>query len=697
MNVIIAEKPSVAQSIAKVVNAKERKDGYFQGNDYIVSWCVGHLVSLANPEEYDPNLKSWKLETLPIIPEKFEFTVVKDKIKQFEVLKKLLNSKDTTKIICATDAGREGELIFRLVYEKSKCKKSFKRLWISSMEDEAIKQGLENLKPGKNYDNLYKSALCRTIADWVVGINSSRLYSINYSSNLNIGRVQTPTVAMIVERELAIKNFVKEKYFTISIKKGGLEAKTDKITLEDEAKKIQEKCNGKNAVCTSFDKTEKSLNAPILYDLTTLQRECNRLFGYTAQETLDTVQKLYESKIVTYPRTDSNFITDDMEHTIPDIINILTEKLDFIDAQNITINTKPIVNNAKVSDHTAIIPTKKLKDTNISTLKEIEKNILYTICVRLLIATAEKHVFFDVTAVFDCEGHNYKAKGKSVLNEGFRAIEKQFKKSFKIKTAEKEEVINELPIFEPGETIENVESSINERFTSPPKRYTEDTLLSAMENAGNKDYEEVEDIEKKGLGTPATRAGIIERIIKTEYIERERKALKPTEKGVNIIAILPESLKSAKLTADWETKLQQIEKGTLEDKQFTDEITIFINDVISSFVLADNKEILFKSSNSSATASNKEVIGVCPRCSSDVYESEKSFYCSNRDCKFALWRNSKFFEDKRAKLTKAHAKEMIKNGKSKFDKLYSPTKDKEYSAYVAIAFSGDYVNYKLEF
>jgi len=694
---VVAEKPSVAQTIAKVVGANEKKDGYISGNGYNVSWCIGHLVGLAEPEAYNPDFRVWKIENLPIVPAEWKYVVSDDKKKQFSVIKSLMNDKDTEKIICATDAGREGELIFRLVYNMAGCKKDFYRLWTSSLEESAIRDGLRDAKSGREYENLYQSAVCRSVADWLVGLNATRLFSTKYRAKLSVGRVQTPTVAMIVEREKAIENFVKQKFYTVFINSGDVEAKSERIDSESDAGKMVDVCNGKNAVCTSYTEEEKTVKPPKLYDLTTAQRECNRIFGYTAKQTLDTIQALYDKRIVTYPRTDSQYITDDMEATIPGLISLVLTKIPLSEACAAEPNTKIIVNNAKVSDHTALLPTKELGNTDIEKLPEVEQNILKLICSRLLQATAPNYVYFDVRAILSCEGYNFTARGKTAKIDGFKAIEKAFKQYMKMKeekTDGTDETDRTLPKINEGQTFEGVKSSKKESFTSPPKRYTEDTLLSAMENAGNADYAENEDVEKKGIGTPATRASIIEKIISTEYVSREKKQLIPTEKGINLICLLPETIVSPKLTADWETELQKIERGEKAPETFKKDIIQYTGDIIKQFAPDGTEKA---SDNPFYKPKEKNSIGKCPRCKSDVYESDKNFYCSNKDCKFSMWKNDKFFENKKTKLTTKQAMELLAMGKTYFPKLFSETKQKEYSATVTLSDTGIYVNYKLDF
>lgn len=685
MKLVIAEKPSVGKSIANILGAKENNNGYLKGNGYIVSWCFGHLVTLAPPEHYDEKYKKWNIEDLPIIPEDFLLTVKEDTKIQFYLLKKLMNSNDVDEVICATDSGREGELIFRYVYEKANCSKPIKRLWVSSLTDEAIKNGFENLKNGEEYYNLYEAGLKRSIADWIIGMNATRFYSSLYNNKINVGRVQTPTLNIIVEREDKIKNFIKEKYYEICIEKDELKAKTEKITSLEQAKNIIEIIKNNSLICEEYKSSEKSKSPCKLYDLTTLQREANNIYGYTANETLATLQGLYEKKIVTYPRTDSKFISNDMENETKEILNILYNKFEFLQNVEPICNVAQVINNDKVTDHHAILPTKLVKDLEFSSLNEKEQNILNLVIKTLLIATNEKCVINEIIGVLKSSNDiRLNFSYKNIIKKGYIEIEERF--------SNKEKQFTTIPTIEEGQEITDFVIYLEEKETIPPKRFTEDTLLSAMENASNDDYKEleVEDIEKKGLGTPATRASIIESLVTNGYIERKGKSLIPTEKGINTIKIVDEQLKSPRLTANWEVKLQQIEKNNYSPDKFLDEIIDFTKSII------ENKNIDENVVKNLKNKSRLESLGACPICSKNVYEWDKTFSCEDKDCRFVIFKNSKFFTEKKAKITKAKVKELLSKGKTKM-KFYSEKANKDYEAYIKLDITEKYINFKMEF
>ena len=575
---VVSEKPSVAMSIAKVLGAKNRKDGYIEGNGYIITWCIGHLVSLAPPESYDENYKKW--DNLPVIPDAWQYEVLAGTRKQFNVIKKLMHSKDVDSVVCATDAGREGELIFRLVYEQAGCKKPILRLWVSSLEDTAIKKGFENLKPGKDYDNLYNSAVCRERADWLVGINMTRYFTVKNGNNgvISIGRVQTPTLAMICARDNEIKNFVKGYYYTVEINCGLFTAVSKKFEVKDLANAVGANC--KTAKVKEIRKENKSSAPPKLYDLTALQRDANRLFGFTAQQTLDILQKLYEGKLVTYPRTDSNYLTEDMEETALSVISAITAAMDFEISSNPDV--KRVMNNKGVSDHHAIIPTINIKTADLSALDDNSHKLLHLISARLLSATAPKYEYEQTTAVLSCTGCEFTATGKTVKNGGYKDIEKQLLNITKSKPADNNTDEKETVLPHISEGMEYpVTPAVKEHETTPPKHYTEDTLLSAMENAGSDDFVK-DSFERKGLGTPATRANIIEVLLKRGYIERNGKQLISTDKGNMVINTVPETLKSAKMTAEWECELSHIAKGTADSKAFMRNTENFVKVILSA-------------------------------------------------------------------------------------------------------------------
>lgn len=687
MILVIAEKPSVAQSIAKVLGASSRKDGYLEGNNYIVSWCVGHLVGLADASSYDERYSKWRYEDLPIVPEEWLFEVPKDKAQQFKVLRDLMKDKRVTELVCATDAGREGELIFRLVYNKAGCTKPFKRLWISSLEDAAIREGFNHLRNSSDYDKLYEAALSRSKADWIVGINGTRLFTTLYNKKLVVGRVQTPTLAMLVEREGKITTFQKEKYFNIHVEKDGLTADMEKIKTEDEAKTIAAACDKKQAVVSSVRKETKTVNPPKLYDLTTLQREANRYYGFTAQQTLDLVQSLYEKKLLTYPRTDSQFITDDMEDTARQVIGIICRKLPVFDGIRHEPNITRITNNAKVTDHHAIIPTVQLEKLDFSELPQSEQKILNLVSMRLLAATGEKHIYDETQITLSCEGYEFKSKGRTVTQEGWKIVEQLFKTS--LKTKDKEEPEKVLPSFNENDILSPVSASVTEHYTTPPKQYTEDTLLSAMETAGNEEFDD--NTEKKGLGTPATRAGIIEKLVKSGFIERKGKSLVPTKDGNNLVCVLPEQITSPTMTAQWENTLMQIERGDADADAFLNGIVQMTGDLVKAYpFLSDAETKRFES--------GKEIIGKCPRCGSPVYVGKGNYYCSSKECSFCMWEDNKFFVSKKKKLTKKIASELLDKGWCRVKGLYTPKKPQLYDAVIKLDDTGGkYVSFKMEF
>ena len=684
---VIAEKPSVARSIAGVIGANKKQDGYMEGNGYLVSWCIGHLVSLADAGAYDPRYKKWAYDDLPILPQEWQYIIPDEKKKQFDILRSLMERPDVDGLVCATDAGREGELIFRFVYQMAGCKKPFKRLWISSMEDAAIREGFANLKPGADYDNLYQSALCRAQADWLVGINATRLFSILYHKTLTVGRVQTPTLKMLVDREAKISDFKKEKYHVVHIAAGGMEAASDRVSSAADADAIKTACAGAQAVCVSVKREKKTEQPPRLYDLTTLQREANRLFGFTAKQTLDYAQQLYEKKLLTYPRTDSQFITDDMEGTVRQVISILCRKLPLFDGVAYTPDIDRISNNAKVTDHHAILPTVQVETLDIAELPESEQKILRLVATRLICATGEKHIYDETTLTVSCEGSLFTAKGKTVVQDGWKGIEQRFKATLKNKEKEEPEAV--LPEVTEGDILQNVVSSVSEHFTSPPKAFTEDTLLSAMESAGNEAFDD--ETEKKGLGTPATRAGIIEKLVKGGFAERKGKSLIPTKDGLNLVCVLPEQITSPAMTAEWENTLMQIERGNADADAFLSGIAAMTSELVKAYPFLSDAE-------ASRFDTARETVGKCPRCGSPVYVGKGNFYCSNRECSFCLWEDNKFFSSKKKKLTKKIAKELLDKGWCRATGLYTPKKPQLYDAVIRLDDTGGkYVSFKMEF
>lgn len=687
MILVIAEKPSVGAAIGKVLGASSRKDGYLEGNNYIVSWCVGHLVGLADASSYDERFAKWRYSDLPIVPDEWLFEVPKDKQKQFKVLRDLMLDKRVTELVCATDAGREGELIFRLVYKKAGCTKPFKRLWISSLEDNAIREGFAHLRDSGDYDRLYEAALARSKADWIVGINGTRLFSTLYHKKLVVGRVQTPTLAMLVDREGKISTFHKEKYFNVHISKDNLTADLEKVKTEEEAKAVAAACDKKQAVVSSLKKETKTVNPPRLYDLTTLQREANRYYGFTAQQALDLVQSLYEKKLLTYPRTDSQFITEDMESTARQVIGIVSRKLPLFEGITHEPDIGRITNNAKVTDHHAIIPTVQLEKQDLGELPESEQKIIRLVAMRLLSATSEKHIYDETSVTLTCEGYEFKAKGKTVVQDGWKAIERRFKETLKSK--EKDEPERSLPSLNEKDILSSVNASVTEHYTSPPKPYTEDSLLSAMETAGNAEFDD--DTEKKGLGTPATRAGIIEKLVKGGFVERKGKSLVPTKDGNNLVCVLPEQITSPSMTAEWENTLMQIERGKADADKFLSGIVGMTSELVKAYPFLSEAE-------ASRFDSGRETIGKCPRCGSPVYMGKGNYYCSNKECSFCMWEDNKFFSSKKKKLTKKIAAELLDKGWCRVTGLYTPKRSQLYDAVIRLDDTGGkYVSFKMEF
>ena len=687
MILVIAEKPSVGAAIGKVLGASCRKDGYLEGNNYIVSWCVGHLVGLADASSYDERFAKWRYSDLPIVPDEWLFEVPKDKQKQFKVLCDLMLDKRVTELVCATDAGREGELIFRLVYKKAGCTKPFKRLWISSLEDSAIREGFAHLRSSGEYDRLYEAALARSKADWIVGINGTRLFSTLYHKKLVVGRVQTPTLAMLVEREGKISTFHKEKYFNVHISKENLTADLEKVKTEEEAKAVAAACDKKQAVVSSLKKETKTVNPPRLYDLTTLQREANRYYGFTAQQALDLVQSLYEKKLLTYPRTDSQFITEDMESTARQVIGIVSRKLPLFGGITHEPDIGRITNNAKVTDHHANIPTVQLEKQDLGELPESEQKIIRLVAMRLLSATGEKHIYDETSVTLTCEGYEFRAKGKTVVQDGWKAIERRFKESLKSK--EKDEPERSLPSLNEKDILSSVDASVTEHYTSPPKPYTEDSLLSAMETAGNAEFDD--DTEKKGLGTPATRAGIIEKLVKGGFVERKGKSLVPTKDGNNLVCVLPEQITSPTMTAEWENTLMQIERGNADADKFLSGIVEMTSELVKAYPFLSEAE-------ANRFDTGRESIGKCPRCGSPVYVGKGNYYCSNKECSFCMWEDNKFFSSKKKKLTKKIAAELLDKGWCRVTGLYTPKRPQLYDAVIRLDDTGGkYVSFKMEF
>ena len=662
MKLVLAEKPSVAQSIAKVLGAAKREDGYLEGNGYVVSWCVGHLVELAQPEVYDAKYSKWAYADLPIFPMDWQYEVSAGTKKQFGILKKLMAREDVASLVCATDAGREGELIFRLVYHKAGCRKPFERLWISSMEDVAIKEGFENLRSGTEYDALYEAALCRERADWIVGINATRLFSTLYGQTLNVGRVMTPTLAMAVMREAAISAFKPELFYTVQIGLDGFTAASERFKTKAAAEAVKQSCSV--AIVQKAECKEKTEKPPALYDLTSLQREANRVLGYTAQQTLDYTQNLYEKKLVTYPRTDSRFLTEDMAHSLTDLVKLAFHTFPVEDVDNIPVHAEQVVNNKKVTDHHAIIPTRELQKCNLSELPKGELAILQLISNRLCVAVGDPHRYAETVIELDCGGTVFSTKGKTVVQDGWKALVQ------KNDSTKSDENVQTLPSVSVGDEMTVSGTEIKEGKTSPPKHFTEDTLLAAMETAGNKEFDE--DTEKKGLGTPATRAGIIEKLVYSQYATRKGKQIIPTDDGKVLVEILPDFLKSASMTAEWENQLLLMEHGEIAPEQFMTGIKNMLTMMLNGCDAISEEE--------TRRFQTRESIGTCPVCGSLVYESKTNFYCSNHDCHFALWKDNRYLQSMEKTMDKKMAAELLKNGSVHVKDLYSRKKNMYFEA-----------------
>lgn len=688
MQLVICEKPSVAKAVASALGVTSRADGCFEGNGLIVSWCVGHLVSPMDAAGYDPAYKKWKYDDLPILPEPFRYVLAKGKEDAFQNLKRLLERLDVTELVNACDAGREGELIFRLVYESAGCSKPFSRLWISSMEDAAIREGFAELRPGGDYDSLYQSALCRQKADWLIGINATRLFSVLYHRTLNIGRVQTPTLAMLVDRDSRITLFRKEKYHHVRLALDGTEAVSEKIAAPEEAETLRAACAGASVACTSVTHEKKKEAPPKLYDLTTLQREANRVFGYTAKQTLDYAQSLYEKKLLTYPRTDSRYLTGDMAETASVVLHLAARVPPFDACPDFFPDVAALVNDGKVSDHHAIIPTLELEKADLSELTVGERNTLLLVCRELLCAAAEPYVYEAVTAAFYCGGHTFTAKGRRILSEGWREIDRIFRASLKEQPEDEAEPIA-LPDFTEGQTFDQVDASVTEHFTAPPKAYTEDTLLAAMETAGKEDMPE--DAERKGLGTPATRAAILEKLVAAGFVERRGKSLVPTKAGINLVTVLPDTLTSPMLTAEWEQKLTAIARGEGDPAAFMAGISEMTRELVKTYShISEEGQKLF--------APERETVGLCPRCGKPVYEGKKNFYCSDRSCRFVLWKDDRFWTSRKKELTRKMAADLLKKGRTSVRGMWSEKKGAAYDAVVVLDDTGEkYVRFKLEF
>ena len=676
MRLVITEKPSVAKSISAVLGANKRQDGYLEGNGYIISWCFGHLAELASADVYDEAYGKWNREQLPIIPDNWQYSVGRDKKKQLDLLSDLMHREDVTEVINACDAGREGELIFRTVYQLAGCKKSMKRLWISSMEDNAIRAGFAQLRDGSEYDNLYAAALCRSKADWLVGINATRLFSVLYHRTLNVGRVVSPTLSLLVQREAEIKAFQPEPFYSVKLDAGDFAAVSEKMKEKQDAEELKESCIGSTAVVRSVEQKEKSEKAPALYDLTTLQRDANRILGFTAQQTLDYLQSLYEKKLCTYPRTDSRFLTDDMEANVAEIADIAAG----ICGLSISaVNSAQVCNSNKVSDHHAVIPTESAGKQDASALPAGEREVLKLVARQVLMAVSEPYSYMETIATIECGGQSFTAKGKTVQNAGWKAYA----------DSEKKETV--LPPLTEGQVLDVFTPTIEEGKTKPPAHFTEDTLLSAMECAGAKEMPD--DAERKGLGTPATRAGILEKLVSAGFVERKKNKkavnLIPQEVGVSLITVLPEQLQSPLLTAEWENRLKEIEHGNLSPDSFMDGISSMVSDLVRDYEVMDGADVLFPS--------GRPVVGKCPRCGGTVTESKTGFFCERQNCRFGLWKDNRYLSAKHIVLTKKMAEGLLKDGKTFVSGMYSEKTGKTYSAYIVLSDDGQKTSYSLEF
>lgn len=674
LKLVVCEKPSVAQSISKVLGATKRGDGFLEGGGYIVSWCVGHLVELAQPESYEERYAKWRKEDLPILPHSWKYQVTAATKKQFSVLKKLMSRSDVESLVCATDAGREGELIFRLVYHQCECKKPFERLWISSMEDTAIREGFANLKPGIEYDALYEAALCRERADWIVGINATRLFSCLYGVTLNVGRVMTPTLGMVVLREAAISAFMPEPFYTVQITVNDFAASSERFKEKTDAESCRKACQeAETATVCKVERREKSEKSPALYDLTTLQREANRLFGFTAQQTLDYTQSLYEKKLVTYPRTDSRYLTEDMAVSLPGLAE--NSALAFGVQPPAAVHASAVINGKKVTDHHALLPTASMAKADLAALPAGEQSVLRMIVARLLAAVSEPHRYAETAVELSCAGTVFSAKGKEILDDGWKEVERQL-------LPKEEKAVKALPPLAEGEALPIEKTEIKEGKTSPPKHFTEDLLLQAMEAASADDFPE--DAERKGIGTSATRAAIIEKLVLKGFLERKGsgkvKTLIPTEKGKALITVTPEQLQSPAMTADWEEKLSEVEHGEYAPETFMDEISGMIMELVNNYEIVKGAKVLMPGTT---------VIGTCPHCGAEVIERQKGWFCSNRECRFILWKDNAYFKKIGKRLTAQMAERLVRDGRIRVKDCKSQKTGKTYNASVLLSTEAD--------
>ena len=679
MRLVIAEKPSVAQPLAAVLGAEQRRTGYWEGGGWLVSWCLGHLAELADAAAYDPDYAKWRLEDLPILPESWRFTIAKDKRDQFDVLRTLLRREDVAEVVNACDAGREGELIFRTAYALAGCSKPISRLWISSMEDTAIREGFAHLRPGRDYDGLHQAALCRAKADWLVGINATRLFSLLYGRTLNIGRVVSPTLALIVQREAEIAAFQPEPFYTVELDCGGLTLTGDRKASKKEALEAAARCRGSAAMVQSVERQEKAEKPPALYDLTTLQREANRTLGYTAQQTLDYLQTLYEKKLCTYPRTDSRYLTDDMEAGVP-ALTAVAAALCGVDAPEVVL-AGPVCNSAKVSDHHAVVPTASANKMELEALPIGEREVLRLVSLGLLRAVCPPCRSAETCITAMCGGALYTAKRKEVVSPGWKVY---------AQTGDAEAGGEPEDLAE-GQSLPVAAVQVKAGRTTPPKHYTEDTLLSAMETAGAGDMPE--EAERRGIGTPATRAATLEKLVSAGFVQR-RKAKKvvsllPTPLGTALITVLPEQLQSPALTAEWEHRLKEVERGTLTAENFMAEISAMLRELVGTVRPVEGGNVLFPSEH--------EAVGRCPRCGKAVTERKQGFFCEDRACGFAIWKNNRWWENRRKTPTRAIVAALLKDGRAPVTGLWSEKAGRTYDAVIKMTDRQKYVTFSLEF
>lgn len=690
---VIAEKPSVAQNIASAMGAFMKMEGYLLGDGIMVSWCIGHLLELAPAKVYDERYASWRYEDLPIMPTQWQYIVTSSGSKQYAVLIRLLNSDEVSTVVCATDAGREGELIFRLVYNQCHCHKEVKRLWISSMEESAIKDGFDHLRPGSDFDLLYQAALCRARADWLVGINASRLYSLMYDTTLNVGRVMTPTLSMIVERERAVRDFKPESFYTVRLSCSFL-ANSERYATQAEAEEVMKRCHLQTATVLSVEKKPRTEKAPKLYDLTSLQRDANRIFGYSAQQTLDYTQALYEKRLVTYPRTDSRYLTYDMAGKVPLLARSVMMSMPFLSGLEMVIHADQVVDDGKVTDHHAIIPTGVIQQANAPALPMGERNILELIAVRLLCALGDPYIADETVVTLECEGVRFTAKGSTVKQMGWRIPEATFRGSIGARghTVEPKEQQYPIPDVTAGKTFHPVMASVREGKTTPPQHFTEDSLLAKMETAGAD--EAPEDAERKGLGTPATRAAILEKLVATKLIERRGdqkvKYLIPTDKGVALIDVVSDQIQSPSMTAEWEHRLKQIELGEYQPDAFIADISAMLTDLIRSEHKVDAGSTLFSASEFNT--------GVCPHCGAPIYKTKKGYFCRNHICHFAIWKDNRFFSSLGVRMTDEIARALLRDGHVQMNKLCSAKTGKPFAAAIFLECDENgNAKYRLEF